>query len=206
MKANQILLMIMILSLIPFSCSKEEDTTGGNYYYEIDKRLYPLLFNKESNWIYKNMDTNIIDSISLIEIIMDTIGPFNVGKGFTQTFQVFNLRYSSRLYGEYSEQYVGYVISKGSINGGYVYLSSFQAGDSSMNAKITAIHDSLIVNEMIYKNVVEMDIKKDMYIENDMHLFYVDSIGLIKKEIKEENNIKTSWELLNYNIDYLELE
>jgi hypothetical protein len=198
--------LIFLFSLIPISCTKEEEPSGGNHHYKLSESLYPMLFDKESYWIYKNINTKTIDSISLIEIMMDTIGPFNVGKGYTSTYQVFNLKYSSRIYGEYSEQYVGYLISRGSTNGGYVYLSSFLVGDSSKNASITAIHDSLIINEFLYRNVVEMNIIKDLYIENDMHLFYVDSIGFIKKEIREENNIQVTWEIVNYNIKYLELE
>ena len=206
MKANQIIFVLLLFFSISFSCNKEEEITGGNYHYKISEPLYPMLFDKESYWIYKNINSKIIDSISLSEIIMDTIGPFNTGKGFTSTYQVFDLKYLSRIFGEYSEQYVGYIISRGSIYGGYIYLSSFRIGDASKNASITAIHDSLIINEIIYRNVVEMNIKKDLYIENDMHLFYVDSIGLIKKEIKEVNNTQTTWEIVNYNIKYLELE
>jgi len=206
MKINQIFQILLISSLILMSCKKSEEVTGGNHYYKINESLHPMLFDVESYWIYKNNMTNIIDSIKLTEVEMDTIGPFNLGNGYTSTYQAFNLKYSSKIFGEYSEQYVGYVISRGSTEGGYVYLSSHKIGDSTANAKITAIHDTLIVNNLIYENVVELNIKKDMYIEDELNLFYVDSIGIIKKEIKEDNIIQDTWELLNYNIKFLEIE
>ena len=192
--------------MISFSCKKEDNSTGGNSYYIIDKNLHSMLFDKNSYWIYKNIDSKAIDSVSVAEIVIDTIGPFNIGKGYTSTYQVYNVKYLSSFYGPYSEQYVGYVISRGSKDGSYVYLSSFQKGDSSLNAKIIAIHDSLSVNEISYRYVVEMEIKKDKYIENPMNLYYVNSIGLIKKEIKEDNVIKITWELLRYNVENLKVK
>lgn len=204
MKTIRQILILIIISIFLVSCDKEEDNIGGNHHYLINEGLYPMLFDKGSYWIYKNTEANNIDTIKLIGIEMDTIGPINTGKGYTSTYQVYNLNYSSNILGEYQEQYVGYVISRGSREGGYVYLSSHQIGDSTMNAKITAIHNSMIINGITFKNVVELDIQKDSYQEYDMNLYYVDSIGLIKKEIKEDNIIQRIWELKEHSINYLE--
>lgn len=201
MKTLRPLLILMTLLISWISCHREEEYGGGNTLYLVAESLYPMLFDKGSYWIYKNLETNNIDTVVLIEIQMDTIGPFNIGKGYTKTEQVYNLNYSSKVLGEYQEQYIGYVISMRPLGGGFVYLSSHQIGDFSNNAKITAIHDSLIIDGKTFKNIVELDIQKAPFIDHNMNRYYVDSIGLVKKEIKEGNIIQETWELMEYKIN-----
>ena len=207
MKAKHlIIILVYIFPLLSFWGCKKEEIKGGSHLYKLDENLYPMLFDKDSYWIYKNMDTNIIDSISLTEVTIDTTEYINIGHGFTERFQTFNLRYRSSITGEYSELYLGWTIRSESEDGGYIYLSSFHIGDSLRNARISNIYDSILVGEKIYYDVVEMNIKKDKYIDNDMNLFWADSIGVLKKEIKENNYIQSTWSLMYYNIKYLKVE
>ena len=193
----------MVVSLL--GCKKEE-INGGTTYNKLDEHLYPMLFDKGSSWIYQNTETNIKDSVSLVEVSIDTTEYINIGHGYTERFQFFNLRYTSNIYGEYSQLYLGWTIRSGSEDGGYIYLASNEEGDSLKNARISHIYDSLLVGEKIYFTVVEMNIKKDKYIDNDLNLYWADSIGVIKKEIKQNDYIQATWVLLYDNIKYLEVE
>ena len=202
MNIKQTILIFFIISLLISSCEKNEPF-GGNDHYLLNESLYPLLFDVNSYWVYENNETGTFDSLYLVENIMDTMGPTNVGHGYSSTYQVFNLKYASNINGEYTEHYVGSVITKGSTDGGFLYFSSFWVGDSRRNATISSILDSLELNGNVYKDVVVMDVKKDLYINDDMNLYYVDSIGVIKKEIKEGNAIISTWGLTDYSIKYL---
>ena len=89
-------------------------------------------------------------------------------------------------------------ISRGLINGGFTLLSSKMKGDKRLNAEITEILNSLKVEETTYYNVVKMKISKDNYIKNDCVFYYVDSIGIVKKEFMSNNKVTNTSNLLRY--------
>lgn len=194
------ILILFSLTALFSSCQKNDNSVGGNSHYDISEDLYPLLFTPGSYWIYENQSRRM-DSVNLISSEVDTVGPFNSGKGFTSTSEAYNIVYESSVYGTYQEQFVGYVISKGSVDGDYIYLSSFDVGDASRNARIAAIHDSLEIRGIAYNNVVEMEISKDNYINSEMRLCWVDSIGLVQKIIFENPNDSVIWQLIEYKVE-----
>lgn len=194
--ARKILIFVsFILALI--SC-KEEEIKGINNHHNFDKDLLPLLFSQDSYWIYDDQYGNL-DTVVLISSEIDTLYE-RIGAGSTASYEVYNLEFESSNYGIYIEQYVGYLISRGSIYGGYTYLSSFRVGEENDNALLSEIHDSLEINGIVYCNVVEMQISKDEYIANDMILFYVDSVGVIKKILIESLNDSITWQLIDYEV------
>ena len=187
------------------SCS-EENESGGITYYKINESLFPFLFDQGSYWIYQNTnDNSIIDSVVLISLLEEEETQM-IGKGYLSKDQVFHLTYQSSKNGTFSEYLIGYVIAKESVNAGFIYLSSRKIGDSSRNASIKNIHGELQINGMAFKDVVEMDIEKAEYISDEMNLFYADSVGLVKKQIKNGNNITEDWELLRYEVHFYEVE
>ena len=206
MKVKLSILPILLLCLVLFSCQKENMITGGHDYYQINEQLRPMLFDKGSSWIYVNPQTKEKDSIVIVSIEMDTVGPYAVENGFSASQQIFFLNYYSNLFGNYEEILIGYVISHGSLTGGFVYLSSHQIGDEAMNARIANIHDSLIVNDDVYYKVVEMHIENDSYLKKNMNLYYVDSIGLIKREIKKNFSIAETWILERHDVTLVNLQ
>jgi hypothetical protein len=197
---------MLLLCLVLFSCQKENTITGGHDYYQINEQLRPMLFDTGSNWIYANPQTSEKDSVVIVNIEMDTVGPYAVGNGYTASQQIFFLTYHSSLFGYYEEILVGYVISHGSLTGGFVYLSSHQIGDEAMNAKIANIHDSLIVNDLVYYKAVEMDVENDSYLKKNMNMYYVDSVGLVKKEIKKNFAIAETWILESHDVTLVKLQ
>lgn len=196
--------ILIIFSFLVFvsSCKKEDNSVGGNNHYDINENLYPLLFTPGSYWIYENQDMSV-DSVILKSSEVDTAGPFNIGKGFTSTYEAYNLEYESSVYGEYQEQFVGYVISKGSVDGGYIYLSSFDVGETNDNATIVSIHNNMEIKGTTYNQVVEMGINIDDYISSKMSLFYVDSVGIVKKIIIENANDSITWQLIKHKTTLL---
>lgn len=191
------LLFAMLFCILP-SCS-EDNPGGGTQYNEIHENLFSFLFEPGSYWIYSRNEHNMIDSIYLTDQIVYNLSSVSVGQGNSIVNQEYKISYTSSLAGTYSEYLVGYIISRGSVSGGYIYLSSYQIGDVGANARIENIFDSLAIKETTFYNVVMMKITKDNYIETDMHLYYADSIGVIKKEILDGEQIIETWDLMSYN-------
>ncbi len=187
--------------MVIFSTCKKEENYGHHSHSEISKNLYPLLFSPDSYWIYEDQNNNL-DSLVLLTNKFDKIS-FGGGHGYSYTADVYNLGYESEKYGAYTEQFVNYLISRGSIKGGYVYLSSFKVGEKFLNAEIRAIHDSLVVYGTTYNQVVEMKITKDEYVKFDMRLYYVDSIGIIKKTIYNSIDDSVTWQLIRHKTTLL---
>jgi hypothetical protein len=200
--------LILLITLIIISCNKDEDPAYSYRYNKISESLHPLLFDIDSYWIYENPDNLLVDSVVIVDFKIDTfkIGPGGSGQGPIGEEQYFNLTYSSIVSGEYEEQLIGYIISRGLVYGGYIYLASHNIGDESLNARISAAYDSLDIYDVVYRDVIKMEIHQDEYIDSDMNLYFVDSIGIIRKEIVKDDLITETWDLLRFNAQLYSIE
>lgn len=192
--------MMLLGFVLGFSCSKDSTLTGGYQHHKIDSLLHPMLFDTGSRWIYQEQFTGTSDTILLQHIEEDTLGPYAAGNGHTASEQVLRLFFSSTETGEYFEEYIADLISQGNVAGGYVYLACRQIGLVSRNARIADIHDSLVINGVVYRQVVEMEIADDNFIKKNMNRYYVDSVGLVMKEVLFNNTIKEVWALSGYAV------
>jgi hypothetical protein len=208
MKSNKLLIVSMFLLSMLFSCEDEETTSKKPDFYKVDSSLNSMFFDEGSYWVYENSDKSKTDSVIIKDIIKDTleIGSSMPGQGVTGYAEYYSVEYLSSQFGKYYEQLVGYLISQGFIYGGYLYLSSHEKGDSSWNAKISEIYDTLIVGENIYLKVVKMEIQADGYVPTDMNLYYLDSVGIVKKEIVSDNKITETWNLIRYNTKLFQIQ
>jgi len=191
-------------------------TIANEYkYYKISEALYPYLFDTASYWVYSSLDNNLIDSINLKHVDLDTsyIGPSGPGEGSQGEIHFYKLTYESSISGGYKEYLTNKYISKYYSDqagfGPYIFKATQEIGDYSYNVKLNNIHSSMIVNNIIYYNIKEMEISKEFFNNwqdsiPDMNFYYVDSIGIIKKEIKENNTIIETWNLKDYHIEILE--
>ena len=198
---KKVVLILITISL--FSCSKDANfDTTSHLVSSISSSLYPFLFKKGSYWVYENQNTGQLDSVVVNSVTKDTVSlsPLGPGQGARGEEEYYNINYWSSVNGSYDEQLVGYVISKGLVSGGYLYLSSHKIGDESLNAKLTAIYDTLTIEDNLYRNVVKMEDSKDLYLSTDMNLYYVDSVGLVKKEIISNDTIVETWNLIRYSV------
>jgi hypothetical protein len=188
--------------IMMLSCNESEPIYGGHNHYDISESLQPLLFSPGSRWVYQCEETGEIDTVYLAQIDMDTLGPYAEENNYTASQQVYYLRFQSSLFGAFTEEYVGYVITLGTVRGGYIYLAGKSPGETTMNATVAAIHDSLTVKEQVYHHVVEMSIKTDAYIKRKMNLYFADSVGMIKQEIVKNHIINETWVLIASEVSF----
>lgn len=202
MKTNLSIIIIIFITII--SCKKEKEIKTSENHGKISQTLYPFLFDNGSYWVYIDTSTNSIDSVVLSAITKSTfnIPPSTPGQGSQGDEEYFNIKYYSFLSsGYYEEQLLGYVISRGLYNGGYTLLSSKRIGDKSNNAEIINVFDSLKIAGNTYKKVVKMKITKDYYIDSNYNFYYVDSVGVIRKEKTNNDSVIQVWNLLRFKIN-----
>ena len=195
MKFKLLHLLIIVTCIV--SCNKDEHREPLPH-YKICECLYPYLFDLGSYWIYKNETSNITDSIAVENISKDvfTLGPTVPGQGPQGILDFVKIDYSSSNNSEYySEDLFANEISRGLLKGGFVFLSG-KVGDSVLNVKVEEILDTLSVENKIYRNVAIMKIKADNYIHDDCKFYYVDNIGIVKKEIFIGDSMTVTWNLL----------
>jgi hypothetical protein len=204
------LLLIILFIIAVSSCKKDtEIKTKPFNHSKLNSSLYPFLFDVGSYWIYRDTSSNQIDSTILANISKSTflMSPSAPGEGPQGDVEYFNINYFSFLNNEsYDEQLLGYVISRGLYNGGFTLLSSKKIGDKSLNAEIINVFDSLKIEGNTYKKVVKMKITKDSYIDNNYNFYYVDSIGVIRKETTINDSIIKTWNLLRCKINMFDYQ
>ena len=195
----------MFFLILLIGCHKESE--DRNYFHgKISESLHPFLFDTGSYWIYKRSNSSIPDSTVVKSISKNTfiVGPMGPGQGDQGDEEYYNIHYLSfPANNVYDEQLLGYVISRGLYYGGCVLLSSKKVGDKGLNAEILEVLDSLTVENKIYKTVVKMKVNQDKYIDQNYQLYYVDSIGVIKKEIMGNGTVTETWNLLRFRTKLL---
>ena len=225
-------ILVIAIAYTMIACEKEEQK------YElvkIDDSLKPFLFDQGSYWVYTmypiKADTIVVqkdsisapkdsvifvrdtvnvlnDSVFVESIAKDTINPV----GMPRSYEIYDIKYHSSLKDStYNEQLIGYVITKGQVNGGFVLLSSKKNGDKSLNAEIVNVSEEMKVENVTYKQVVKMKVVKDQFINDSYFLYYVDKIGVIRKEklglnvLKKDSVIET-WNLKHAHVQLLKGE
>jgi hypothetical protein len=194
------MLLILVFSIILTGCHKESENTDY-FHRKISQSLHPFLFDKGSYWIYKKSNSSIPDCTVVKSITKNTfiVGPMGPGQGDQGDEEYYNIQYKSfPANNVYNEQLLGYVISRGLYNGGCVFLSSKKIGDKGLNAEILDVLDSLTIENKTYKTVVKMKVNQDKYIDQNYQLYYVDSIGVIKKEIMNNGTVTETLNLVRF--------
>lgn len=222
-------ILVIALASIMTACEKDEQK------YElvkIDDSLKPFLFDQGSYWVYTmypiKADTIVVkkdslsapkdsviyvrdtvnvqnDSVFVESIAKDTINPV----GMPRSYEIYDIKYHSSLKdSSYHEQLIGYVITKGLVDGGFVLLTSKKKNDRSMNAEIVNYSEEMKVENVTYKQVVKMKVSKDKFINDNYFLYYADQKGMIKKEklgldIQKKDSVIETWTLKKSNVKLL---
>ena len=221
------LLIIIVIGMATTGCMKED--ADSTILVKIDKSLYPYLFDKGSYWNYNmypliadTLQTVIKDSLGLskdsIVFVNDTIPVTDsvtvesIEKdtlyitGNVRYYEYYRINYHSTYENvSYTDNLMGYIISRGTYNGGYLFLSSKKKGDKSQNAEIIAILDELKVENRTYRQVIKMKVLKDQYINDNYYLYFVNNVGIIKKEKEVNKAIVETWNLRNYKVNLLKV-
>lgn len=200
------LLIMLLFSLIMLTGCNKESEYKDYFHHKISQSLNPFLFDTGSYWVYKKSNSDIPDSTVVKSITKNTfiVGPMGPGQGDQGDEEYYNIQYKSfPANNVYDEQLLGYVISRGLYHGGCVLLSSKKIGDKGLNAEILDVLDSLTIENKTYKTVVKMKVNQDQYIDQNYQLYYVDSIGVIKKEIMSNAIVTETWNLLSFRTKLL---
>jgi len=207
MKMKTLFIISLVLGIT--SCKKDKVNESKTLTHgKISQDLYPYLFDANSYWVYKKINSTTLDSINVKSIKRDTleIGPIVPGQGPQGDEEIYRISYVSSLTNtSFEEQLLGSVITRGEFSGGMIYISSKKVGDESSTVKIINVFDTLTVETKKYKNVVKVKVTKDVFIDKNYFLYYVDSIGIVKKEILTNDNVSETWNLLRSNIKLLKV-
>ena len=203
---QRITLIVLVVS--SFACTKQEDPPSNPpVRVPISATLQNLIFEEGSFWIYKRLTDSSIDSVEVIGTGLQWLyisgGP---GSGVQTILQELSMTYYSTKFNYYTEYAAYHILSEGKMSGGIKFIGGTNVGDSLLNTSLTEIHDTLIINGEAYTNVIEMHVGKDEYIDDDMNLYYADSIGVIRKEIKDSTSVVETWDLIRYNVTVYDLE
>ena len=202
MNIYRITILFIALSQILTSCKKEEEKPREYSHDKIGMGLYPFLFDVGSYWVYKDTITNETDSTVVISINRSTFinPPSYPGQGSQGDVEYFNIKYFSLPSSNYfEEQLFGSFITRALTSGGCTYISGKDKGSSISNAEVSDVFDSLNIEGDVFLDVVKMKVNKDSYIDNNYNLYYVDSIGVVKKELTINDTIVKTWNLIRYN-------
>lgn len=192
------------------TCKKDEGTnatptTVQTYHGKINSNLYPYLFNTASYWIYKNTINNNLDSTVVKTISKNTyyLAPSGHGSnpGDEEYFKIDYLSFPSQTV--YSDHIIKTMISRALNSNAVTYISTNTVGNTIDNAKIEAILDTLSVEGKKYHHVTKMRIQATSYITQNYNFYYVDSIGIIKKETRNGDTIIDTWNLIRYQANLL---
>jgi len=206
MKFIKWFILLFTVSLFILSCKKKDEPcspyTRTTY---VSKTLYPFLFDSTSQWGYKEISSNKIDNVVVTKFeynsdIWYAIGPGgNCPQGTLIYF--YNIYFASDEFGE-SMWYVGFHEISLLLNyGGVLYFTSFANGNQYHNTTYAGVIDTLRINNVLYSNVVKMVIDEDFQFAFGMNLYWVDSIGIVRKELKKHKKIIETWDLQSYDVN-----
>jgi len=201
---KKVLLLLLFSFILLSACKRKKDATPIEQSPEkISSGLYPLLFNINSYWVYRDTVSNALDSVALTDVNRSTynVPPLNPGTGSQGTEEIFvNTLYSSHTNNTFHETYIGDVISIGDYSSGYIYLGGTTVGTNSGLTTLTAMIDSLTINNHTYHHVKKISLG---YSPNFKYYYWADYIGLIRKEIETNSIITERWDLQrNLNLIY----
>jgi hypothetical protein len=193
------LLYFLLIPVFIISCNNK-DEEEPILHYKICECMYPYIFDAGSYWVYESANTNILDSIVVGSLSEETyyIPHTTPGQGSNGIIDYVLINYFSSAEGIYSENVFADEISRGFLEGGFVFLSS-DPGQGVQNAIVEGIVDSLLIENEVYRNVRVMKIFKDHYISEDCKFYYVDSVGVVRKEILTGDSVSFTWNLLRFS-------
>ena len=218
MNIQKLFLLFITISFALASCNKENEettnnetnTSSNNYCVCIpDSTIFPYIFDENNFWIFQS-DSLENDTVILTEITYNSEGlpPAGPSQGPSGVMYLYNVKYHSSKYGEHEEQMFKHYISLDRDFGPFLLITSKEIGESYSGGTIINVFDTLTVNNNLFHNVTLMRTFDPQYFSNNNYhsilLYYADSIGIIKKEIFQNDSIKTTWNLIEYNVNVLD--
>lgn len=196
-------ILSFLIAVVFFSCTKQNDDDEYTpIESEISKSLEPYLFEVGSYWIYKEQTTEKFDTLTLISVSRERYAwdASSPGQGPDAYDNYYDLTYNSNINGASTVSLFNEFITKDFIDGSILFMTKNVDESYFPNAK--RLGDTLIlnINNITYNKVIKMQIEKDQGIDDDMNLYYKDSIGIIRKEIRLNSAITETWDLVKDSV------
>jgi hypothetical protein len=206
---NLVLLLLICSTFL--QCRKEEkpivSPPSEPQYQYIPECIKPFEVKANSYWVYENDSTGVKDSVGVLstETGMLWTSPAVHGQGGGTQSEYYKINLKSYLNSTlYNDFILNYVIKR---NGGglygqdgqVIYLANGTVGTSFYGMEISSKLSTLNVNGITFNNITKIKVTAaNQYLHvftNDTYLYYVDTVGLIKKEtVLGVNNIE-SWSI-----------
>ena len=212
MKNSIILLLLLCLTFL--ACHKDKqpapDNTPKTQYNYIQLSIKPFEVKTNSYWVYKNDSTGVQDSVSVLStetgMVWTTPQVHGQGGGTQSEYYKINLKsFSNNTY------YNHYILNNFmKMNGGGtwgqdgqpIYMANSNVGTAFNGMEIVSNLNSLTINGITFNNVTKIKITTANQIQpefsNDTYLYFVDTVGLIKKDIVLDINNIESWSIKNW--------
>ncbi len=185
-----LLSFFLVFFIIFTSCSKDDNPCSGKMsgaQMPVFDCLSKFMFDTGSVWLYQDTISSAQDQVSVTS--WDTI-TFSGGQcgGYSAYL---NIRYSSWIHGNYTEEY---------------HLDDIRGEDSGYPLYFCTapdILDSLVVSGTTYYQVTEITDIDYPYITPNTQLYWADSIGIIRKVYYNGPSNITTYDLQSYQVNIL---
>lgn len=211
---NSIIILLFCSTFI--QCHKDDkpsaDPASQTEYHYIQESIKPFEVKANSYWVYKNDSTGVQDSISVLSTETGMIWtiPQAHGQGGGTQSEYYKINLKSFSNNTYYNDYIlnNYIKRNGGGTWGQdgqpIYMANSNVGTSFNGMEISSKLNSLNVNGITFTNVTKIKITTANQIQpefsNDTYLYFVDTVGLIKKDIVLGINNIESWTIKNWKI------
>lgn len=200
----RILLTILSIAFLFSSCKKEDEKPAFTH-GKLHSNLYPFLFDTGSYWVYKDTVTNMEDSMIVQSITKEIYnyphgGPGEGSPGDEEYFEIIYKTFPSEYlsYDELARVAIG--TTRPHDYGPTKYVSGKEVGLTYGGATVEAVIDSMSVEGQMYHEVIRVKCLLHASSVLDYHkFFYVDHIGVIKREDYLDTTLVGTRNLLRYN-------
>jgi hypothetical protein len=199
-----------------FACHKEKqtaaDTTFDTKYDYIQQSIKPFEVKTNSYWVYKNDSTGVQDSISVLSTETGMIWtiPQAHGQGGGTQSEYYKINLKSFSNNTFYNDYILDNFMKRNGGGTWgekgqpIYMANSVVGTIFNGMEISSKLNTLNINGITFNNITKVKITTANQIQpefsNDTYLYYVDTVGLIKKEIVLGLNNIESWSIKHWKI------
>ena len=211
---NSIIILFFCSTFI--QCHKDDkpsaDPTPQTEYHYIQESIKPFEVKTNSYWVYKNDSTGVQDSVGVLSIetgMIWTIPQVHGQGGGTQS-EYYKINLKSYLNSTLYNNFIINNIMKRDGGGTWgqegqpIYMANSAVGTSFNGMEISSKLNTLNINGITFNNITKIKItaanQYQQVFANDTYLYYVDTVGLIKKEtVLGLNNIE-SWSIIRWKI------
>jgi len=205
------IIYILTVVICTLGACKDDNEVIKNTTYLMEN-IKPYMFDVNSYWVYKNVETQQLDSIYVVSVLHDTIitQPATSHDLYEHSAEIYQINMKSSIFYEEFNDIIKFrtICRNGSLSygdyGQAIFSKDIKVGDEMGGMSIIEFIDNLEINGSVFSNITKIKItaiKQYKHIfDNDTYLYFVDGIGIVKKEIDLESGQIETWELVKSNV------